>query len=128
MASIKIPTPLRQYTGNQAEVTVRGATVDEGLRDLVARYPALEPHLFDGEGLRSFVNIYLGGEDIRFLQDLDTPLAEDSRLRIIPAIAGGAGVLTAPMAFTLDRRGRPQVANYGVAGAEKLKQQLLLVG
>ncbi len=89
MAYIKIPTPLRQYTGNQAEVPIQGVTVEEGLRDLVTRYPALEPHLYDGENLRNFVNIFLGDEDIRFLQDLDTPLAPDSRLRIIPAIAGG---------------------------------------
>ncbi len=89
MAYIKIPTPLRQYTGNQAEVAIRGATVDEALRDLVARYPALAPHLYEGDDLRSFVNIFLGDEDIRFLQDLATPLSEDARLRIIPAIAGG---------------------------------------
>ncbi|NPV69001.1 MAG: molybdopterin synthase sulfur carrier subunit [Anaerolineae bacterium] len=89
MAYIKIPTPLRQYTGNQAEVAIRGATVDEALRDLVARYPALAPHLYEGDDLRSFVNIFLGDEDIRFLQDLATPLTEDARLRIIPAIAGG---------------------------------------
>lgn len=89
MAYIKIPTPLRQYTGNQAEVAIRGATVDEALRDLVARYPALAPHLYEGDDLRSFVNIFLEDEDIRFLQDLATPLSEDARLRIIPAIAGG---------------------------------------
>lgn len=89
MAYIKIPTPLRQYTGNQAEVAIRGATVDEALRDLVTRYPALAPHLYEGDDLRSFVNIFLGDEDIRFLQDLATPLSEDARLRIIPAIAGG---------------------------------------
>lgn len=89
MASIKIPTPLRQYTGNSAQVAIEGATVGAGLQDLLAQYPALKPHLYDGDELRNFVNIFLEDEDIRFLQELDTPLQGDSRLRIIPAIAGG---------------------------------------
>lgn len=90
MASIKIPTPLRQYTGNQAEVIINGATVGAGLADLLAQYPQLKPHIYDGDELRNFVNIFIGEEDIRFLQELDTPLEAASRLRIIPAIAGGA--------------------------------------
>ncbi len=89
MASIRIPTPLRQYTGNNATVAIEGATVGEGLDNLLAQYPELRPHLYDGERLRNFVNIFLGDEDIRFLQELNTPLEESSRLRIIPAIAGG---------------------------------------
>lgn len=90
MASIKIPTPLRQYTGNNAEVSISGGTVGDGLQDLLAQHPALKPHLYDGDELRNFVNIFLGDEDIRFLQEMDTPLQEGSRLRIIPAIAGGS--------------------------------------
>lgn len=89
MASIKIPTPLRQYTGNNAVVEINGATVGAGLDDLVTQYPELQTHLYDGPQLRNFVNVFLGDEDIRFLQELDTPLDETSRLRIIPAIAGG---------------------------------------
>ncbi len=89
MASIKIPTPLRQYTGGQAEVTISGRTVGEGLHDLVRQYPALGPHIYEDGVRRGFVNVFLGSEDIRFLQDEDTPLAPDSKLRIVPAIAGG---------------------------------------
>lgn len=89
MASIKIPTPLRQYTANQNEVPVEGRTVGEALANLTAQYPDLRPHLYDGPDLRNFVNVFLGDEDIRFLQELDTPIEAQSRLRIIPAIAGG---------------------------------------
>ncbi len=89
MASIKLPTPLRPYTANQAEVAVQGVTVGEALADLTARFPDLRPHLFDGEDLRTFVNVFVGEEDIRFLHGLDTPLDPDARLRIVPAIAGG---------------------------------------
>ncbi|MFC1959351.1 MoaD/ThiS family protein [Chloroflexota bacterium] len=90
MASIKIPTPLRQYTGNNAEIEINGGTVGDGLNDLVTQYPDLRPHLYDGEQLRNFVNVFLGDEDIRYLQEMDTPLEDTARLRIIPAIAGGA--------------------------------------
>ncbi|MCU0513029.1 MAG: MoaD/ThiS family protein [Anaerolineae bacterium] len=89
MASIKIPTPLRAYTGNQAEVTVSGATVGAALTDLVAQYPDLKPHLFQEDKLRNFVNVFLGDEDIRFLDGVATDIAPDARLRIIPSIAGG---------------------------------------
>ncbi|MDW8172106.1 MAG: DUF4395 family protein [Anaerolineae bacterium] len=90
MATIKIPTPLRQYSGGQAEVSVGGATVAEALDSLLAQYPDLKPHLYDGESLRSFVNIFLGDDDIRFLSGTATAISSDARLRIIPAIAGGA--------------------------------------
>ncbi len=89
MALVKIPTPLRQYAGNQAEVSVSGSTVGEALEDLAAQYPDLRPHLYEGDSLRNFVNVFLGEEDIRFLQELDTPIDADARLRIVPAIAGG---------------------------------------
>lgn len=89
MASIKIPTPLRAYTDNQAEITVEGATIGEALKHLVAQYADLETHLFQDGKLRSFVNIYLADEDIRFLSGLETKLPEDAKLRIIPTIAGG---------------------------------------
>jgi adenylyltransferase/sulfurtransferase len=90
MTSIKIPTPLRAYTGNQAQVTVSGQTVGAALNDLTDLYPDLRPHLFNGAELRNFVNVFLGEEDVRFLDGLDTELEEDSSLRIIPSIAGGA--------------------------------------
>ena len=89
MTSIKIPTPLRQYTGGNAEIAVSGATVEDTLNDLTAQYPELRPHLYDGEALRNYVNIFIGQEDVRFLQGLDTPVDAGAKLRIIPAIAGG---------------------------------------
>lgn len=89
MASIKIPTPLRVYTSNQAQVTVGGGTVGEALNDLTDQYPELRQHLFNGAELRNFVNIFLGDEDVRFLDGLNTEIDADSGLRIIPSIAGG---------------------------------------
>lgn len=89
MASIKIPTPLRVYTGNQAQVAVSGATVGAALDDLTTQYPELRQHLFKDDELRNFVNVFLGEEDIRFLSGLDTDLEESDSLRIIPSIAGG---------------------------------------
>jgi adenylyltransferase/sulfurtransferase len=89
MATIKIPTPLRVYTGNQAQVAVSGDTVGKALADLVTQYPELRQHLFNGAELRNFVNIFLGEEDVRFLDGLDTEIAADANLRIIPSIAGG---------------------------------------
>lgn len=89
MASIKIPTPLRAYTGNQAQVAVEGGTVGAALSNLVEQYPDLKPHIFQDEQLRNFVNIFLGEENISFLQGMDTELEPNANLRIIPSIAGG---------------------------------------
>ena len=89
MPSIKIPTPLRPYTGNQAQVSVSGATVGAALNDLTAQYPELRQHLFKEDELRNFVNVYLGDEDVRFLGGLETDLEASDSLRIIPSIAGG---------------------------------------
>lgn len=89
IVTIRIPTPLRAYTGGNEHVNVSGATVGEALDDLVAQYPELKPHLFENGRLRSFVNIFLGEEDVRYLQGVETALAEDDRLMIIPSIAGG---------------------------------------
>jgi molybdopterin converting factor small subunit len=89
MANIRIPTPLRAFADNQATVTVGGETVGAALSDLVTQHPELRTHLFNGDALRNFVNVFLGEEDIRFLDGLDTPIAADASLRIIPSIAGG---------------------------------------
>ena len=89
MASIKIPTPLRVYTGNNAQVSVSGETVGQALSDLTTQYPELKQHLLNGDQLRNFVNVYLGEDDIRFLSGLDTEIDADTVLRIIPSIAGG---------------------------------------
>lgn len=90
MPNIRIPTPLRVYTSEESQVTVEGATVGEVLSNLTTRFPELRQHLYDGEKLRNFVNVYLGDEDVRFLDGLDTQLEEGDNLRIIPSIAGGA--------------------------------------
>lgn len=90
MSMLKIPSPLRSYTNGSAEVVVRGANVGEAMKYLVEQYPALKPHLYNGdESLRPFVNLFLGEDNIKDLQGLDTPLAESSTLRLIPSIAGG---------------------------------------
>jgi sulfur-carrier protein len=89
MPSIKIPTPLRVYTGGESLVNVGGTTVGESINELLAQYPELKPHLFNGDSLRSFVNIFIGEEDIRFLDGLETSVESGDNLRIIPSIAGG---------------------------------------
>jgi adenylyltransferase/sulfurtransferase len=89
MSVIKIPTPLRAYTGGNAEIEVRGETVGAALADLLAKHPDLRPHLYNGDQLRNFVNIFVGEEDIRYRDGLDTPLESTENLRIIPSIAGG---------------------------------------
>jgi molybdopterin converting factor small subunit len=89
MASIKIPTPLRAYTGQQAEVTVEGSTISAALTSLINQYPDIKPHLFQDDKLRSYVNVYLGDEDVRFLDGVNTEIGGDAKLRIIPTIAGG---------------------------------------
>ena len=87
---IHIPTPLRPYTDKLDVVELEGATVSEVLANLTTRFSGLKQHLFNDEGkLRSFVNVYVNDEDIRFLQNLDTPVKAGDALSIVPAIAGG---------------------------------------
>jgi molybdopterin converting factor small subunit len=89
MATVRIPTPLRPHAGGQEKVLTTGATVGEILANLGTEFPTLRERLFDGEELRRFVNVYLNNEDIRYLDDLATPVAENDDLSIIPAVAGG---------------------------------------
>jgi adenylyltransferase/sulfurtransferase len=90
MAVLRIPTPLRSYTNGQAEVKVSGPNVSAAMSDLVTQYPALKPHLYNGEGtLRPFVNLFVGQDNVKDLQGLETPLDENTQLRLIPSIAGG---------------------------------------
>ena len=90
MVKLRIPTPLRPYAQGQSEVNVQGATVGAALNDLVAQFPALKKHLFtEDDELRPFVNLFLGDEDVRHLQGVDTPLEAGDKLMIIPSIAGG---------------------------------------
>jgi adenylyltransferase/sulfurtransferase len=90
MAILRIPTPLRAYADGKTEVNVQGSTVSDAMDDLVVQYPALQPHLFNGDDkLRPFVNLFLGEDNVRDLDGLNTPLNEDDRLLLIPSIAGG---------------------------------------
>ena len=92
MAKILIPTPLRQYTGKQDSVTVPGATVGEVLTRLTTEYPDLRRQIFTDEGkLRSFVNVYLNDEDIRYIGKDTAATAEGDTLSLVPSIAGGNG-------------------------------------
>ncbi len=91
MPAITIPTALRAYANQQARLQVDASTVGEAIQQLIERYPQLKPHLFNEEGrLRSFINLYRGDEDVRYLQGLDTPLTESDELTIVPSVAGGA--------------------------------------
>jgi len=90
--TVRLPTPLRKFTGDRSEVEGTGANVRELLDSLENRHPGLRDRLVDEGGtVRRFINVYLNEEDIRFLDGLDTSLADGDRVTIVPAIAGGAG-------------------------------------
>lgn len=90
MPIIRIPAPLRAYTSGQNEVVVAGKIVSEAIEDLTLQFPSLQPHLFNPRGeLRPFVNLFLNEENIKDLQNLETPLEKDDRLLLIPSISGG---------------------------------------
>ena len=88
---ITIPTPLRGFAGGQKTVSVEGGTVGEALSALTAQYPGLRQHLFAEDGkLRSFVNVYVNDEDMRYLKYVETPVSAADRLAIVPSVAGGS--------------------------------------
>ncbi len=89
MAVVRIPTPLRPHTGGIENVEATGSTVGALLADVVAQHPALGERIFENGELRRFVNVYLNNEDIRYLDDLETAVADRDEVSIIPAIAGG---------------------------------------
>ena len=90
MPVLRIPTPLRPYTSGQSEVTVSGSNVSEALADLTTQYPTIRPHLFnESNQLRPFVNLFLGENNIKDLQGVETPVKEGDKLVLIPSIAGG---------------------------------------
>ena len=87
---ILIPTPLRPYAGKQSIIEVNAQTVGEALSDLTAQHPDLRKHLFAEDGkLRSFVNVYLNDEDIRYLSKDATLVKETDTIAIVPSVAGG---------------------------------------
>ena len=90
MAKVLIPTALRQYAGNNAGIALASGPVGQLLASLVEQHPQLGKQLYNEQGqLRSFVNIYVGDEDIRYLQGVETPVPDGETVSIIPAIAGG---------------------------------------
>jgi molybdopterin synthase sulfur carrier subunit len=90
MATVRIPTPLRKLTAGQEEVKAQGATITAVIGSLETQFPGLKERICDDQGkMRRFVNIFKNDEDIRFLQNLDTPVADSDELSIVPAIAGG---------------------------------------
>ena len=105
MASIKIPTPLRAYTGGNAVVQVSGNTVGDILSNLLEQHPDLRQHIYEGDDLRSFVNVFLGEDNTRDPDGMATTVSEDAQLRIIPSIAGGAVPVTTldPAEITLSK-------------------------
>jgi MoaD family protein len=86
---VQIPTPMRQHTDNKNVVEASGGTVKAVLEDLGARHPGISSRILDNGQVRRFVNIYLNNEDIRYLDNLATPVKDGDELAIIPAVAGG---------------------------------------
>ncbi|MGI8700935.1 MAG: MoaD/ThiS family protein [Nocardioidaceae bacterium] len=88
--SVRIPTILRTYTGGDAQVTADGAVLSEVLESLDSSYPGIKGRIIDEQGaLRRFVNVYVGNEDVRFLDGLATSTSDGTEISVIPAVAGG---------------------------------------
>jgi molybdopterin synthase sulfur carrier subunit len=88
---VRIPTPLRKFTGGSEAVTASGATIAAVVQDIETRHPGLKERICDESGkVRRFVNVYVNGDDIRFLDNLDTAVKDGDEISIVPAIAGGA--------------------------------------
>ena len=93
MPILRIPTPLRTYTDGKSEVNVSGSNISDVLTDLTTQYPALKPHLFnEGGELRPFVNLFVGENNIKDLQGVNTPIKDSEKIMLIPSIAGGVNV------------------------------------
>ncbi len=88
---VRIPTPLRRYTGGAEEVSIEGATIGAVIEQMEAKHTGIKERLCDEAGkVRRFVNIYVNGDDIRFLSGADTAVKDGDEISIVPAIAGGA--------------------------------------
>jgi adenylyltransferase/sulfurtransferase len=128
---ILIPTPLRPFTDKQESVEVAGGTVGELLRQLITKYDSLKKHLYTDEGkLRSFVNVYVNDEDIRYLQREDTPVKDGDTVSIIPSVAGGAPVVADAPALDAEEFKRYSrhliLPEIGLDGQKKLKASSVL--
>ncbi|HET7174189.1 MAG TPA: MoaD/ThiS family protein [Nocardioidaceae bacterium] len=87
---VRVPTILRTYTGGESEVTAEGGALGELLNHLDSDYPGIKGRIVDEQGvLRRFINVYVGNDDVRFLQGLDTPVPDGAEVSVIPAVAGG---------------------------------------
>ena len=89
MTKVRIPPALRNEVGGEREVAAEGRSVRELLDDLMARFPALRPQLVEDDEIAPFVNVYVGGEVVRTLEGLDTPVEHGSTVILLPAMAGG---------------------------------------
>jgi adenylyltransferase/sulfurtransferase len=136
MAKIVIPTALRQFTDQNDSIEVTGGTVAEALNQLTAQYPNIKRNLYNDQGkLRSFVNVYVNDEDIRYLDKDETKLEGNETISIVPSIAGGTAAIAEADTVTLSNE---EVARYsrhlilpevGMEGQLKLKQgKVLLIG
>ncbi len=136
MAKVLIPTPLRQYVDKKESVEVGGATVGEILETLTRQYAELRRHLYNEEGkLRSFVNVYVNDEDIRYLNREQTPVKDQDTISIVPSIAGGSPAATAAPPVSLSNEEILRYSRHlimpevGMEGQLKLKSaSVLLVG
>ena len=90
MSTVRVPPALRGESGGEREIEATGATVRELLDGLLTSRPTLGERIYDGEGIRPFVNVYVDGEDVRTLGGLDAPVAERSTVVLLPAMAGGS--------------------------------------
>lgn len=128
--NIRIPTPLRQYAKGQADVSVKGGTVGDALKALTAEFADLRKQLYDEKGhLRSFVNVYVNNEDVRYLQNDRTPLKEGDTVVIVPAVAGGA-IPRAPLSLSHEEIRRYSrhliMPDVGMEGQRRLKAASVL--
>ena len=139
MAKILIPTPLRQFADKKDSVQLAGATVGEVLTSLTGQYTELRRHLYNDEGkLRSFVNVYVNDEDIRYLNKEATPLKDGDTVSIVPSIAGGSAGVAAPPAAPPATLSKDEILRYsrhlimpevGMEGQLKLKAaKVALIG
>src|SRR5918998_1603602 len=128
---ILIPTPLRPFTDKQESVELSGSTVGDLLKQLTTRFDGLKKHLYTDEGkLRSFVNVYVNDEDIRYLQREQTPVKDGDTVSIIPSVAGGAPTVAEPPALDAEEYKRYSrhliLPEIGLDGQKKLKASSVL--
>lgn len=89
--TVRIPQPLRNLTGDKSTVETRGSSLAEAIADLEANFPGVRERVMDDSGeLRRFVNIYINGDDVRFMEGLKSPIKDGDEISIVPAVAGGA--------------------------------------